>query len=141
MNKHEFRKSDLIAIVGILMFAIVYAVDKLVYEMPKTTFIVLVAIAMVLLIVGAIVSRKTTADIHRRTAPGRGTAGAVFYSRKVLFRVTDRAQPRRQSRRSGQQSAGPIRKDGAGCARFPEPCRNPGIDQKFCRTIFCPKRF
>lgn len=58
MNKHEFRKSDLIAIVGILMFAIVYAVDKLVYEMPKATFIVLVAIAMVLLIVGAIVSRK-----------------------------------------------------------------------------------
>ena len=58
MNKHEFRKSYLIAIVGILMFAIVYAVDKLVYEMPKTTFIVLVAIAMVLLIVGAIVSRK-----------------------------------------------------------------------------------
>lgn len=40
------------------MFAIVYAVDKLVYEMPKVTFIVLVAIAMVLLIVGAIVSRK-----------------------------------------------------------------------------------
>ena len=58
MNKHEFRKSYLIAIVGILMFAIVYAVDKLVYEMPKTTYIVLVAIAMVLLIVGAIVSRK-----------------------------------------------------------------------------------
>ena len=58
MNKHEFRKSDLIAIVGILMFAIVYAVDKLVYEMPKTTFVVLVAIAMVVLIVGAIVSRK-----------------------------------------------------------------------------------
>lgn len=58
MNKHEFRKSDLIAIAGILMFAIVYAVDKLVYEMPKATFIVLVAIAMVLLIVGAIVSRK-----------------------------------------------------------------------------------
>ena len=58
MNKHEFRKSDLIAIVGILMFAIVYAVDKLVYEMPKATFIVLVAIAMVLLIVGALVSRK-----------------------------------------------------------------------------------
>ena len=51
-------KTDLIAIAGILMFAIVYAVDKLVYEMPKTTFIVLVAIAMVLLIVGAIVSRK-----------------------------------------------------------------------------------
>ena len=58
MNKHEFRKSDLIAIVGILNKAIVYAVDKLVYEMPKATFIVLVAIAMVLLIVGAIVSRK-----------------------------------------------------------------------------------
>lgn len=58
MNRHDFRKSDLIAIAGILMFAIVYAVDKLVYEMPKATFIVLVAIAMVLLIVGAIVSRK-----------------------------------------------------------------------------------
>ena len=58
MNKNEFKKADLIAIAGILMFAIVYAVDKLVYEMPKTTFIVLVAIAMVLLIVGAIVSRK-----------------------------------------------------------------------------------
>lgn len=58
MNRHDFRKSDLIAIVGVLMFAIVYAVDKLVYEMPKVTFIVLVAIAMVLLIVGAIVSRK-----------------------------------------------------------------------------------
>ena len=58
MNKNEFKKIDLIAIAGILMFAIVYAVDKLVYEMPKTTFIVLVAIAMVLLIVGAIVSRK-----------------------------------------------------------------------------------
>ncbi len=58
MNRHDFRKSDLIAIAGILMFAIVYAVDKLVYEMPKVTFIVLVAIAMVLLIVGAIVSRK-----------------------------------------------------------------------------------
>ena len=56
MNKNEFKKTDLIA--SILMFAIVYAVDKLVYEMPKTTFIVLVAIAMVLLIVGAIVSRK-----------------------------------------------------------------------------------
>ena len=58
MNKHDFRKSDFIAIAGFLMFAIVYAVDKLVYEMPKATFIVLVAIAMVLLIVGAIVSRK-----------------------------------------------------------------------------------
>ena len=58
MNRHYFRKSDFIAIAGILMFAIVYAVDKLVYEMPKVTFIVLVAIAMVLLIVGAIVSRK-----------------------------------------------------------------------------------
>ena len=58
MNKNELKKTDLIAIAGILMFAIVYAVDKLVYEMPKTTYIVLVAIAMVLLIVGAIVSRK-----------------------------------------------------------------------------------
>ena len=58
MNKNEFKKADLIAIAGILMFAIVYAVDKLVYEMPKTTFVVLVAIAMVLLIVGAIVSRR-----------------------------------------------------------------------------------
>ena len=58
MNKNELKKTDLIAIAGILMFAIVYAVDKLVYEMPKVTFIVLVAIAMVLLIVGAIVSRK-----------------------------------------------------------------------------------
>lgn len=58
MNKHGLKKTDLIAIAGILMFAIVYAVDKLVYEMPKTTYIVLVAIAMVLLIVGAIVSRK-----------------------------------------------------------------------------------
>ena len=58
MNKNEFKKTDLIASAGILMFAIVYAVDKLVYEMPKTTFVVLVAIAMVLLIVGAIVSRK-----------------------------------------------------------------------------------
>ena len=58
MNKNEFKKTALIAIAGILMFAIVYAVDKLVYEMPKTTFVVLVAIAMVLLIVGAIVSRK-----------------------------------------------------------------------------------
>lgn len=58
MNKNEFKKTGLIAIAGILMFAIVYAVDKLVYEMPKATFIVLVAIAMVLLIVGAIVSRK-----------------------------------------------------------------------------------
>ena len=58
MNRHDFRKSDFIAIACILMFAIVYAVDKLVYEMPKVTFIVLVAIAMVLLIVGAIVSRK-----------------------------------------------------------------------------------
>ena len=58
MNRHDFRKSDLIAIVGVLMFAIVYAVDKLVYEMPKATFVVLVAIAMVLLIVGAIVSRR-----------------------------------------------------------------------------------
>lgn len=58
MNKHGLKKTDLIAIAGILMFAIVYAVDKLVYEMPKTTYIVLVAIAMVLLIVGAIVSRR-----------------------------------------------------------------------------------
>lgn len=58
MNKHGLKKTDLIAIAGVLMFAIVYAVDKLVYEMPKTTYIVLVAIAMVLLIVGAIVSRK-----------------------------------------------------------------------------------
>ena len=58
MNKNEFKKTDLIAIAGILMVAIVYAVDKLVYEMPKTTFVVLVAIAMVVLIVGAIVSRK-----------------------------------------------------------------------------------
>lgn len=58
MNKHGLKKTDLIAIAGVLMFAIVYAVDKLVYEMPKTTFVVLVAIAMVLLIVGAIVSRK-----------------------------------------------------------------------------------
>lgn len=58
MNKNDFRKSDLIAIAGILMFAIVYAVDKLVYEMPKVTFIVLVGIAMVLLIIGAIIARK-----------------------------------------------------------------------------------
>lgn len=58
MNKNDLKKTDFIAIAGILMFAIVYAVDKLVYEMPKVTFIVLVAIAMVLLIVGAIVSRK-----------------------------------------------------------------------------------
>ena len=58
MNRHDFRKSDFIAIAGVLMFAIVYAVDKLVYEMPKTTFVVLVAIAMVLLIGGAIVTRK-----------------------------------------------------------------------------------
>lgn len=58
MNRHDFRKSDLIAIAGILMFAIVYAVDKLVYEMPKVTFIVLVGIAMVLLIIGAIIARK-----------------------------------------------------------------------------------
>lgn len=58
MNKNEFKKTDLIAIAGILMFAIVYAVDKLVYEMPKTTFIVLVGIAMVLLIIGAIIARK-----------------------------------------------------------------------------------
>lgn len=85
MNKNEFKKTDLIAIAGILMFAIVYAVDKLVYEMPKTTFIVLVAIAMVLLIVGAIVSRKTTADIHRRTAPDQATAGAVFLPGRFIF--------------------------------------------------------
>ena len=58
MNKHEVKKTDLSAIAGILMFAIVYAVDKLVYEMPKTTYGVLDAIAMVLLIVGAIVTRK-----------------------------------------------------------------------------------
>lgn len=58
MKKNEFRKSDLIAIAGILMFAIVYAVDKLVYEMPKTTYIVLVAVSMAVLIVGAIISRK-----------------------------------------------------------------------------------
>ena len=58
MDKNDFRKSDLIAIAGILMFAIVYAVDKLVYEMPKVTFIVLVGIAMVLLIIGAIIARK-----------------------------------------------------------------------------------
>ena len=58
MNNNDFRKSDLIAIAGILMFAIVYAVDKLVYEMPKVTFIVLVGIAMVLLIIGAIIARK-----------------------------------------------------------------------------------
>ena len=57
-NKHGLKKTDLIAIAGVLMFAIVYAVDKLVYEMPKTTFVVLVAIAMVLLIVGAIIARK-----------------------------------------------------------------------------------
>lgn len=58
MKKNEFRKSDLIAIAGILMFAIVYAVDKLVYEMPKTTYIALVAVSMAVLIVGAIISRK-----------------------------------------------------------------------------------
>ena len=58
MNKNEFKKTDLIAIAGILMFAIVYAVDKLVYEMPKATYIVLVAVSMVVLIIGAIVSRK-----------------------------------------------------------------------------------
>lgn len=58
MNKNEFKKTDLIAIAGILMFAIVYAVDKLVYEMSKTTYIVLVAVSMVVLIIGAIVSRK-----------------------------------------------------------------------------------
>ena len=86
MNKNEFKKTDLIAIAGILMFAIVYAVDKLVYEMPKTTFIVLVAIAM-----GAADSSvrsspaKTTADIHRRTAPGEATAGAVFLPGRFIF--------------------------------------------------------
>lgn len=58
MNRHDFRKSDFIAIAGVLMFAIVYAVDKLVYEMPKTTYIVLVAVSMVVLIIGAIIARK-----------------------------------------------------------------------------------
>ena len=57
-NKHGLKKTDLIAIAGVLMFAIVYAVDKLVYEMPKTTYIVLVAISMVILIIGAIIARK-----------------------------------------------------------------------------------
>ena len=58
MNKNDFKKTDLIAIAGILLFAIVYAVDKLVYEIPQTTYIVLVAISMVVLIIGAVVSRK-----------------------------------------------------------------------------------
>ena len=57
-NKHGLKKTDLIAIVGVLMFAIVYAVDKLVYEMSKTTYIVLVAVSMVVLIIGAIIARK-----------------------------------------------------------------------------------
>ena len=58
MNRHDFRKSDFIAIAGILMFAIVYAVDKLVYEMPATLYIILVAISMLVLVIGAIIARK-----------------------------------------------------------------------------------
>ena len=52
------KKSDFVAIAGILMFAIVFAVDRLVYEMPTTLYIVLVAISMLVLIIGAIISRK-----------------------------------------------------------------------------------
>ena len=116
------------------MFAIVYAVDKLVYEMPKTTFIVLVAIAMVLLIVGAIVSRKTTADWPIKQLPKK-YGGGCFYSRKVLFRVTDRAQPRRQSRRSGQQPAGPIRGWG-GLRPVPRTLPKPGNRPKILSHDF-----
>lgn len=84
MNKNEFKKTDLIAIAGILMFAIVYAVDKLVYEMPKTTFIVLVAIAMVLLIVGAIVSRKTTADWPIKQLPKKYGGGCFLFQESFV---------------------------------------------------------
>lgn len=52
------KKSDFVAIAGVLMFAIVYAVDKLVYEMPATLYIILVAISMLVLVIGAIIARK-----------------------------------------------------------------------------------
>ena len=86
MNKNEFKKTDLIAIAGILMFAIVYAVDKLVYEMPKTTFIVLVAIAMVLLIVGAIVSRKNHSGYSPQNGSRPSNGGGCFSARTIYFR-------------------------------------------------------
>ena len=35
MNKNEFKKTDLIAIAGILMFAIVYAVDSWCTRCPR----------------------------------------------------------------------------------------------------------
>ena len=52
------KKSDFIAIAGILLFAVTFAVDRLIKPMSATLYIVLVAVSMVLLIVGAIVSRK-----------------------------------------------------------------------------------
>ena len=85
MNRHDFRKSDFIAIAGILMFAIVYAVDKLVYEMPKVTFIVLVAIAMVLLIVGAIGSRKNHGGYSPQNGSRPGNGGGCFSARTIYF--------------------------------------------------------
>ena len=52
------KKSDFIAIAGILLFAVTFAVDRLIKPMSATLYIVLVAVSMVLLIVGAIVSRN-----------------------------------------------------------------------------------
>ena len=52
------KKSDFIAIAGILLFAVTFAVDRLIKPMSATLYIVLAAVPMVLLVVGAIVSRR-----------------------------------------------------------------------------------
>lgn len=51
--------TDFIAILGVLMFAVVFAIDQLAATpMEPKLYIILVAVAMILVIVGAIVARR-----------------------------------------------------------------------------------
>ena len=53
------KKSDFIAIAGILLFAVTFAVDRLIKPMSATLYIVLVAVSMVLLSSSAICSSSS----------------------------------------------------------------------------------
>lgn len=53
------KKTDFIAVFGILMFAVVFAIDQLsAAPMEPKLYTILVAIAMVFVIVGAIIARR-----------------------------------------------------------------------------------
>lgn len=53
------KKTDFIAILGVLMFAVVFAIDQMAATpMEPKLYIALVAVAMILVIVGAIIARR-----------------------------------------------------------------------------------